>query len=308
MRIAILGIGGVGGYLGAMLARKYQQVSGVEIIFLARGENEKVIREKGITLITPQEEFTAHPHLVTNNPANAGEFDFLVCTVKSYDLESSLGAYRSCITSRTVILPLLNGVDATERIQTLFPAAEVWEGCVYIIARLIEPGIVKESGNIHSFYFGSALASPEKLRCFLDILTDAGVEAYLPENIRAVTWEKFFFISPVASLTSYFDRPIGEILDDESCRNHLLQLLDELKAVTDAGGVGLPDDIIPKTLAKIEQMPKEATSSMHSDLKKGGRTEYRSLTEYIVAIGDAVNVPTPLYGRILAELKAKTGD
>ena len=303
-RIAILGIGAVGGYFGGLLAEKYLNSEDIEIIFIARERTIKIVKEKGLKIITPQEEKIIFPHLVTDNPEEIGQIDYLICCVKSYDLAESLIPLKSCIHSQTILLPLLNGVDAKEIIHSVLPQANVWDGCVYIISRLIEPGIISEGGKIHSLYFGS-LKSDEKLKHFHSILLSAEIDSHLSENITLTVWEKFIFISVVASLTSYLNIPIGPILENENHKQLALKLLTEIKAVAQAQKIILPNTIIEKTLATMERMPYETTSSMHSDFKKGGKTEYRSLTEYVVKLGRDLNVETPEYDKILVALKSK---
>lgn len=304
-KIAILGLGAVGGYLGAYLASKYKDSKTIEIHFITREKTKNIIIKKGLKLITPQNEFISFPNSVITNTDPGGPIDFLICAVKSYDLEASLLPLKNAITNKTVVLPLLNGVDAREQISRILPEPEVWDGCVYIISRLIEPGVIKESGNIHSFYFGSASTSVEKLKRFEKILKDAGIDGRYSENIQQTIWEKFIFISVVASLTTYFNKAIGPILENQEYRKRANKLLAEIVEVANAKKIQLPSDIIEKTIATMERMPYETTSSMHTDHQKGGITEYRSLTEYIVNEGNKLNVETPEYKIVLEGIKSR---
>src|SRR4051812_28269097 len=120
-RIAILGLGAVGGYLGAYLAKKYTDSNDVEITFITREKTKNIILKNGLKLITPSEEFISFPAQTFTNTENTGPIDFLICSIKSYDLEDALIPLKNSISSGTVILPLLNGVDAKERIAELFP-------------------------------------------------------------------------------------------------------------------------------------------------------------------------------------------
>jgi 2-dehydropantoate 2-reductase len=305
-RIAILGIGAVGGYFGGRLAKRYSGSDEAEIIFIARGANENVIRQNGIRIIMPTEEIIAFPDLISNDPEKIGKIDVLICSVKSYHLEESLIPLKRCIHPETLILPLLNGVDAKERIISIFPDATALDGCVYIVSRLIEPGVIRETGNIHSLYFGSSSAPAASMNALLQLLTNAGIEAHLPENIEKVIWEKFFFISCIASLTSYLDKTIGAILEEDASVKILNGLFTEIKAITNAKGIELPEDIIEKTMLKLKRLPYETTSSMHTDFQKGGQTESASLTEYVVKIGGELNIPTPVFSKIAAAFSEKT--
>ena len=305
-RIGILGIGGVGGFLGAKLAIKYAASDDVEIVFIARGENQKAIQQKGLRLITAKGEETAHPDVVTNDPAEIGELDFLICCVKSYHLEDALAPLKPCVNGNTIILPLLNGVDARERIEGIFPENEVWDGCVYIMARLIEPGVVSELGNIHQYHFGSTSGSRRKLETLERIFTDAGVDTFLSKDIEQTIWDKFLLISTIATLTSALDFSIQEIFADRNHQNSLLKLMEELVAVGEAKGVRFSDGVVEKTLKILKSTPAGGTSSMHSDFVRGGSTEYKSLTEYVVNQGKRLGVPTPNYESSLSVLASKT--
>lgn len=77
MRTGIIGIGGVGGYFGGKLAREYANSREHEIIFIARGDHLEAIRENGLRLITPEEEYVVRPNLVTNRPEEVSKLDLI---------------------------------------------------------------------------------------------------------------------------------------------------------------------------------------------------------------------------------------
>ena len=303
-RIGILGIGGVGGYFGGRLAGYYGPENDVQIIFIARGENNTSIRENGLQIICPDGQQTVYPALISEDAKEIGLLHLLICCTKTYQLENALLNIQSCISGDTILLPLLNGVDSTERIKKQFPQNEVWEGCVYVVSRLEQPGIIRKSGALSALYFGSPTASQEMLAKVEALLKVDGINTQLVSNISQTVWEKFLFISTMATLTSYLDKCIGPILADEMDTGLLEQLLQELYHVTKAKGIALPENIIQQTLEKMASFPYEATSSMHSDYQKGAQTEVDALTGYVVQLGKNLNVPTPAYEMIYEKLKA----
>src|SRR5579872_6174110 len=103
-KIALLGMGGVGGYFGGVLARHYEKSNTIEIIFIARGDNKTVIKRSGLHLQTAEETFVAHPKLTSSDPSEIGTVDYLICCTKTYDLEQSIHQYIACITNETVLL------------------------------------------------------------------------------------------------------------------------------------------------------------------------------------------------------------
>jgi 2-dehydropantoate 2-reductase len=301
-RIGILGMGGVGGYFGGLLAKAYAESDSVEIIFIARGETQKAIAQNGLKIITDSNEVIVFPNLVSNNPEEIGELHYLICATKTYDIESSFESIKNCITPDTVILPLYNGVDAPERISYLFPDNEVLQGCVYIVSMIESPGIIKKIGHYEKLFFGSKTASISKLNQLQSILEKAAIESYLVENIEEVVWEKFIFISALASVTSYLNVNIGGILNNPSHKAIYISLLNEISAVAAAKGLAIPNDIVAQTIVKLEKTPQDATSSMHRDLLAGRNTEVVSLTEYVVNQGLKYGVAIPTYQIVLEKL------
>jgi len=305
-KVAILGIGGVGGYFGGKLAAYHQNSNDVDIIFIARGANANAIKENGLKLITDEGETIVHPALVSDDAAAIGKANLLICCTKSYSLEESLQKYKWCIHHDTIILPLLNGVDSRERILKIIPNANVLEGCVYVVSRLTKPGVITKTGNINALYFGSAHHERSQLETIEKILKVNGINAQLDDNTEQTVWEKFFFISTMATITSYANKTIGAVLADEENKQVVIKLLNELKQVTDAKGIRLPGNIVNLTFSKMQSFPYEATSSMHSDFQNGNKTELYSLTGYVVMLGQQLTVPTPVYQSVYEELKKKS--
>lgn len=301
-RIGILGLGGVGGYFGGLLAKAYLESDTIEIIFIARGETQKVIAQNGLKIIADATETTVFPSLVSNNTKEIGELDYLLCATKTYDIETSFESVKNCISTNTIILPLYNGVDATERIQILFPENTVLQGCVYIVSMIESPGIIKKIGPYEKLFFGSKNAPVSKLNELQSIFEKANIESYLVENIEETVWEKFIFISALASATSYLNENIGGILNNTENKAIYSSLLIEIAAVAVAKGVTLPDDIVAQTIVKLEKTPKDATSSMHRDFLAGKNTEVVSLTKYVVDLAIKHGVATPVYQMIEKKL------
>jgi 2-dehydropantoate 2-reductase len=301
-RIGILGLGGVGGYFGGLLAKAYAESDSIEIVFIARGETQKVVAESGLKIITDETEFTIFPSIVSNDPAVIGKLDYLICATKTFDIEESLLSLEKCITTNTIILPLYNGVDATERISALYPDNEVLQGCVYIVSMIESVGVIKKEGSYEKLFFGSQTAPLSRLNALQSIFEKAAIESYLVDAIEETIWEKFIFISSLASATSYLGQNIGEILKTDTSRAVYVELLNEITMIAAVKGLNLPNDIILQSILKLEKTPHSATSSMHRDLMAGRNFELASLTEFVVNEGVKYEVETPMYNIVLAKL------
>jgi 2-dehydropantoate 2-reductase len=304
-RIAVLGIGGVGGYFGGKLAEYFGDSNEVEIIFIARGDNAKAIQTNGLRIITTDDEFIAKPTLVTNEASEIGEVDvFLICT-KAYDLAESIVKYRDCIGKNTVILPLLNGVNHAETIKQILPKTEVWNGCVFIIAKLLEAGIVKVDSEIRLLQFGSNSGTPAKMNKFVKVLHESGVNVEFSTDIDKTVWEKFIFISSLATITSYTNLHVGEVVNSLENLELVTKLISEVTTLAHAKKINVAENIEEIALNRIKSSPPESTSSMHNDFKKKGKTELETLTGYVVREAELLNVVTHCYARLYEDLKKR---
>jgi 2-dehydropantoate 2-reductase len=302
-KIAVLGIGAVGGYFGGYLARHYKKSGTIEIIFIARGDNKAILKSKGIYLQTPEEDFIAYPKLTSSDPSEIGTIDYLICCTKMYDLEQSIRQYIPCIKNETVLLSLLNGVEGAATIKQICPENEVLDGGAYIISSLVEPGIIKKTSKFGKIFFGMTEPYTNRPAKLAKILIKAGIDASLSKNVKLLLWEKFLLISTMATLTSFLNIPIGAILADNKNMEALLSLMNELKAIGEAYGIPFSGDIIHKTLNIMSAMPFEATSSLQRDFQNGKKTEVDALVGYVVRAGKQLKLPTPVYDMMYEKLK-----
>ena len=293
-KIAISGIGAVGGYYGGLLAARYKDSDNVDVYFISRGENLKAIRENGIEVKNTFLTIKARPTLATDKPAEiGGPVDYLFCCTKSYDLDENIAQLAPIIGPDTVIIPLLNGADITERIQKLLPDNEVWKGCVYIGSRLVRPGRNEKFTIKDRVFLGNNKKDKTRLKELQEILAKARILTTVPDDIDLEIWKKFFMISTAATATSYFNETISEVLD-----RHIdlyITLSYELKSVAETKGIRFKDNPVFSSIEAQKIMPNNSTTSMHSDFKRGSRTEVETLTGYVVRTAEGLGVEVPTY-------------
>lgn len=293
IKIAFSGIGAVGGYYGGTLAAFYEKSSEVDVFFIARGENLRVIRENGLEIKKSYKKILAKPTLATDNPAEIGPVDYLFCCTKSYDLEDNIRQLSPVIGPDTVIIPLLNGAEISEQIQKILPDNKVWKGCVYIGARLVSPGYIEKFSLKDRLFFGLNEKDKEQQVKLRSLLNNARIFVTNPDDIDIEIWKKFFMISPAATITSYFNATINEVISDHM--DLFIALGYELKSVAEAKGIQLPEDIVFSSIQAQKMMPGNSTTSMHSDFKNGNRTEIETLTGYVIREADALGIEVPTY-------------
>lgn len=305
MRIAIVGIGGVGGYFGGKLARAYAGSEQHEIIFIARGEHLKAIQQKGLKLLTCEGDCVTWPNIATDDPSVAGMFDLVFFCVKSYSLESSAGSLKSNISSNTVVIPLQNGVDSAEKLRTVLPDADIISGSVYIITHVEKPGVIHQEDGACKLIFGTDdQESAQKYSYILDILLQAKINAVLTGAISQALWKKYLLMCPLASLTSATGKTYGEILEDSKLKKKARDMMLEVAAVAKARHINLPENAVDKTMEMIARFGYHSKTSMQMDREKGNPTEVDTLTAYLCRAGRESGIPTPVHDEIFKQLLA----
>ena len=140
-RIAVFGAGGVGGYLAARLAE-----SGQEIVVIARGDPLRAIRERGLRLESIAGDVLAHPSMATDDPAEAWETDVVIVATKTWQLRDAVRTMEPLVGERTVVVPLLNGVEAADVLAEVVGREHVVGGLSGMISFLAGPGRVRHVG------------------------------------------------------------------------------------------------------------------------------------------------------------------
>ena len=303
--ITISGLGGVGGYYGAMLVQAARREGlGRTISFVARGAHCEAIRQRGLHVHTPERDFTVTPDFITEDVHSLPPASLLILATKSYDLEANIQQLRPIIQPDTIILPLLNGADITAQVQALLPEQRVWDGCVYISGRKPSAGEILLEAERERFFYGSRLPerSPEEQELFA-LLSLVGVNVHNPDDIETQIRKKFLMISATATGTSYFNQTVGEAL--AAHREEMRGLIEELCTLFSALGDDLGADAVERTLERQTFMIPSTTSSMHVDFMAGRPTELETLTGYVVREARRIGLRLPLYERMYTALASQ---
>jgi len=305
MKIAIIGMGGVGGYYGGKLALKYAASDDHQIFFIARGEHLGKIRKDGLKLITTEGDFTATPSLATDNPKELGPLDLIIFGVKGYDLENAARMITGNLHDNTVIIPLLNGVDNAERLKTVLNTGIIMNGCVYISTRIVSPGVVEHVGGPCALFFGPEEGPIDRYSGVETVMKDAGIKATLSDHITTDVWSKYIFVGPLGGITSMVNQPLGVIMENEEHRTMLEGLMKEVEAIAQARDISLPENIVQQSLNVASSFPYETRTSIQLDFEKGKQTEMETFTGYVVRSGRKLGIKTPLHDVVYAALKNK---
>jgi len=182
---------------------------------VARGAHLTAMHANGLRVEGDRGETVIRPVQATDDPAALGPVDLVLFCVKLWDVESAGTHIRPLIGGETVVIPLQNGVDATERLAPILGAAHVLGGVALVTGSIVAPGVVRQTGTHHGMIFGEldGQITPrvERIR---DICRAAGIDAVLSDNIERARWQKFIGLAAVSGLCALTRRPIGDVRDD----------------------------------------------------------------------------------------------
>src|SRR5690242_7404394 len=139
MRIAIVGVGGVGGYFGVRLAQ-----AGEDVVFLARGEHLRAIRASGLRLESADGAVTIHPAQATDDPATVGAVDVALVAVKGWQVPDAIATLRPLVGAETLVVPLLNGVEAPDQLAAALGREHVAGGLCGLVGFVAGPGHIRQ--------------------------------------------------------------------------------------------------------------------------------------------------------------------
>lgn len=290
MRIAILGLGGVGAYIGAKLCALKDEH---EIIFIARGDHLKAIQKKGLRILNINEEETYYPSSAKESVTEPIDILFL-CT-KTYHSKAAIEQISSAINENTLLIPIANGVNSKELLSPI-TKAKISEACVYIVSHKIEPGLIKKATNVFAL-----ILSSENQTLLEPLFTKAGLRVKFSDDIKKEIWKKFLFISAMGSLTSYYEKGMGTIYQEH--QDELKALLHEIYAVSKKEGVNLEESEIDKALHTSSKLPLDAPTSMWLDIQAKGNNELQSLSNHIIIKAQEHSLDTPIMQKIYTKLR-----
>jgi 2-dehydropantoate 2-reductase len=299
MRIAVIGAGGVGGPFGAALAK-----AGGDVTFVARGAHLAAMRTQGLRVLGPRGDVHLLPTQATDDPAKIGPVDFVLFCVKLWDVETAGAAIRPLVGPDTAVIPLQNGIDASDRLIPILGKDAVMGGVAQISGTIAEPGVVRQTGSFMRLVFGELDGRPSSRGpAFLALCQRAGFDSVNSNEIQTAMWEKFILLATNSSVVAITRLPFGKLRDDPDVFVLFERGVAEAAAVGRARGVALPTDIEAKVLRATRNFPAEMLPSMAVDLLRGNRLELPWLAGKVVALGRELGVPTPTYDVMYAALK-----
>jgi 2-dehydropantoate 2-reductase len=207
------------------------------------------------------------------------------------------------IDPNTVIVPLQNGVESPTHLAEVLGHECVLGGLCKIFSALLEPGHIRHSGAEPTVIFGEMdNTRTERVQKLSDIFTEAGVTTEIPANIHVAMWKKFLFVSALGGVGAVTRVPFGPLREIPETRKMLEQAMEEIFAVAQGYAIPLPQTIVTDTMASVDTLPSDATTSMQRDIMEGRPSELDAQPGAVVRLGQHVGVATPLHNFIYHSL------
>lgn len=298
MRVAVMGVGGMGGFFGARLAQ-----AGLDVVLIARGEHLAAIRaQNGLQLRSAYGDFLAGGVTATDDPGSAGPCDAVLFCVKTYDAGTAADAMRPLIGDQTVIIPTLNGIDHMRMLADRFGADHVLGGVATVSAIRSAPGVIQHNGKLQRLEFGEVAGGiSDRAQAIFEAWTPAGLDLHAQPNIMERMWWKLAFIG-AAAVFSVTRGSKAQVWHVPEVRELARAASAEAVAVARSLGVSLPDATADDCVALMDSFPPGYKPSMLSDLEAGRRLELSALNASISRLGQQLGVQTPVNDFITAVL------
>jgi 2-dehydropantoate 2-reductase len=308
LNVCLIGVGGVGGYFGGKLAHTFSSNpdSPVKIFFVARGRHLEAIKENGLIIKSPEfGSITCRPTLATERISELPPIDIFLICVKGYDLMDVATSMRDQIKQNTVILPLLNGADIQERLRNKIKTGIILPACVYISSHIEEPGVVVHIGKPGRIIFGRDPDHPDYIpHEIFRVFEKSSIDYEWKDDANPAIWEKYIFIASFGLISARYDRTLGEILEDPSLKNEVVNIMNEIYSIALNRNIRLPDGIVGLSLKKVMMFPRDTQTSLQRDINQNkGKSELELFGGTIIDLGNKLDVPTPTTKKIYQELE-----
>ncbi|XUL87829.1 ketopantoate reductase family protein [Streptomyces galilaeus] len=293
LTVAVLGPGGVGGLLAALLSR-----AGHRVICLAGEKTAETLRSNGIQVRSaPFGDFTAPVEADTElrEPVDA-----CLITVKATALTPALARVPAPALGDGLLVPFLNGVEHPARLRAHYPPAQVAPAIIRVESTRVAPGVIEHGSPFAEIDVTGDPVPRERLEALAAALSTAGPTTRILPDETAALWAKMTFLAPLALLTTRYDLPLGDVRTRH--REELTALLEETAAVSRS--YGGPSDPAG-ALARYDTFPPGTKSSMQRDAEAHRPLELDAIGGALLRAAERKGIAVPVAAGLVRELETQ---
>jgi 2-dehydropantoate 2-reductase len=305
MKVLIVGTGGVGGYFGGRLAK-----AGHDVTFIARGAHKEALEKNGLLVRSIIGDFSVKPVEVTDKISKAETPNLVIIAVKAWQVKDIAQQLRPVIDEDTMVLPLQNGVLASDELKEVLPAKNVLSGLCRIISKIDAPGKISHLAVDPTIVFSECdNRKTNRVQKLEKTFNESGFKGRVAEDIQASLWQKFLAIC-VSGWLGVTRSTYGEVREQKETRQVMRNLFEEIEQLARAKGINIEPGFVDKTMAFIDTFPHDSTSSLTRDVWEGKPSELEYQNGTVVRLADEVGVDVPVnkfvyYSLLLMEKRAR---
>jgi 2-dehydropantoate 2-reductase len=288
VRFAVLGPGGVGGLLAALLAR-----SGDRVVVLADGDTGRTIANNGIRV--ESERFGNFNATVDVAATLSERVDAVLVTVKATQLDDAVKRVPATALGDALVIPFLNGFEHVERLRRVYGDHAVVPATIRIESTKIRPGVIRHTSPFAAIDTGPAGAS------IADQLREAGFDVRIRDDETAMLWDKFVILATLALLTTHERANAGAVRSRR--RDEAVALIDEFVSVAAAEGVSIDRDAIIRV---FDIVPDSLETSMQRDQTAGRPLELDALGGALLRRAERAGIEVPVTRRLVEEIASRS--
>lgn len=298
MKIMVVGVGGVGGYLASVLCANYPEVT-----VIARKERKAVLIKNGLVLHSDFfGEHVFHP-AVTDAPATAGVQDIIFVCVKNYSLTEALTSIIPCVTDHTIVVLVMNGTGHAQLAKHIISKGQLVDTAIYITSASNPDYSTKQMGLFARIFIGPEKEpAPQKVYAALN---HPGLKARLVPDINVEVWNKYITNCAYNVITAYYRGTIAQVFEQPQGKEEFHTLLAESYAVAKAKGINLAPDLVESIYTRVlNQKDKNTSSSLARDIIAGRPSELETFSGDLIRLAHTVAIPVPCTEKMYKAIKA----
>ncbi|MFD5077645.1 ketopantoate reductase family protein [Streptomyces sp. NPDC058371] len=293
LTVAVLGPGGVGGLLAALVAR-----AGHRVICLAGDDTVRTLRADGIHVRSAH--FGDFTTAVEADTELREPVDACLITVKHTALDAALERVPApALGEAALVVPFLNGIEHPTALRDRYGRGRVAPAVIRVESTRTGPGVIEHASPFAEIDLTGDTVARGRLDALAGALAAAGPAVRVQDDEAATLWAKMSFLAPFALLTTRYGLPLGDVRTHH--RAELTALVEETAAV--ARACGAPADPA-QALARYDAFSPDTKSSMQRDAEAGRALELDAIGGALLRAAKRHGVPTPVASELVESLKA----
>jgi 2-dehydropantoate 2-reductase len=293
LSVAVLGPGGVGGLLAALLAR-----AGAPVEVLASKSTAGTIAKRGLRIESKR--FGDFHVPVRSATRLKSPVDVCLIAVKNTQLMEALDRVPPDALGQGLVVPFLNGIDHMKALRSIYPPSNVVAATIRVETTRVEPGLIRQLSPFASIQFAPSRDNQDRVEKLAAQLVAVGFDVLIRDDEASMLWDKLSFLGPFALLSTHERANAGAIRTRR--RDDTIAVISEFAAVAAADGTAIDAQAVVRMM---DSVPEAMESSMQRDQAAGLPLEIDAIGGVVVRRAAQAGVDVPVTARIVEELRTR---